>query len=413
MRACECRQDEYYFDMYVSLPRRLQLMQVFPEMRAALRTYHPIPSLQAGRHESNAKHLQDSPRIKSILKGVQDLRPEPLLYDTLIAAQQSGNFPSGSPISILFVFANYCTRFGEKHFEKTHVFYDIFNGTQYTPQSRATALLWLLYHYLETDGSVEAAQHNPFGRPGDGNFHIPPFVLATEEEQEAMDKDTEIELAYAERMVRERQLYLEKVQVLNPNQNPRKRAPNIAKKEWTEKHGTPSAVDDAVEVAGDQQQEDSQAGSIGYLLNEPVKEPASESPGVRHSTRPRKQRITEGYDHLSDEEGRDENNTHGHAAVGHHTNSVISREIKKRFKKQMKHLRRLRRGRTALQYEYDTFDIEKHFPDGLDHLDGEEGAEYANALLTAIRRASRRAMKRHADEFIESSVRRNIIGGGV
>ena len=37
---------------------------VFPEMRTALRTYHPIPSLQ---HTDG--NLQDAPRIKSCLKG--------------------------------------------------------------------------------------------------------------------------------------------------------------------------------------------------------------------------------------------------------------------------------------------------------------------------------------------------------
>lgn len=36
---------------------------VFPEMRTALRTYHPVPSLQ--KTDGN---LQDAPRIKNILK---------------------------------------------------------------------------------------------------------------------------------------------------------------------------------------------------------------------------------------------------------------------------------------------------------------------------------------------------------
>ena len=36
---------------------------VLPEMRTALRTYHPVPSLQ--KADAN---LQDAPRIKNILK---------------------------------------------------------------------------------------------------------------------------------------------------------------------------------------------------------------------------------------------------------------------------------------------------------------------------------------------------------
>ena len=41
-------------------------------MRAQLRTYHSIPSLQA-HHDPNAyKQLQDAPRLKSILKGATE-----------------------------------------------------------------------------------------------------------------------------------------------------------------------------------------------------------------------------------------------------------------------------------------------------------------------------------------------------
>lgn len=39
------------------------LFTVFPEMRTALRTYHPVPSLQ-----KTSGNLQDAPRIKNILK---------------------------------------------------------------------------------------------------------------------------------------------------------------------------------------------------------------------------------------------------------------------------------------------------------------------------------------------------------
>ena len=41
----------------------VQSHTVLPEMRTALRTYHPVPSLQ--KADAN---LQDAPRIKNILK---------------------------------------------------------------------------------------------------------------------------------------------------------------------------------------------------------------------------------------------------------------------------------------------------------------------------------------------------------
>lgn len=39
-------------------------LTVFPEMRTALRTYHPVPSLQ----KTDGTNLQDAPRIKHLLK---------------------------------------------------------------------------------------------------------------------------------------------------------------------------------------------------------------------------------------------------------------------------------------------------------------------------------------------------------
>ena len=64
-------------------------MVVFPEMRAQLRTYHPIPSLQYGQNQ-NAKLLQDAPRIKSILKGVQEDRNEPFTWEQLLECRKRG-----------------------------------------------------------------------------------------------------------------------------------------------------------------------------------------------------------------------------------------------------------------------------------------------------------------------------------
>ena len=46
----------------------LTFILVFPEMRTALRTYHPVPSLQ--KTDGN---LQDAPRIKNIL----NMSPQP------------------------------------------------------------------------------------------------------------------------------------------------------------------------------------------------------------------------------------------------------------------------------------------------------------------------------------------------
>jgi Ino eighty subunit 1 len=46
-----------------------RVLAVFPEMRTALRTYHPVPSLQM-----TDDNLQDAPRIKNCLKSVRTTR---------------------------------------------------------------------------------------------------------------------------------------------------------------------------------------------------------------------------------------------------------------------------------------------------------------------------------------------------
>jgi len=173
-------------------------------MRAQLRTYHPIPSLQSGQ-EQNAKLLQDAPRIKSILKGVQEDRNEPFTWEQLLECRKRGLIPLTSPVSLIFLFGTYCQKMTELHFPPPREFYDLFNKTSFSSKSRATAFLWLLWHYLETDGSAEAASKNPFGRPEqDGTVRIPKLQHITPEQEATENADPEEELEYGLRMEQER-----------------------------------------------------------------------------------------------------------------------------------------------------------------------------------------------------------------
>lgn len=173
-------------------------------MRAQLRTYHPIPSLQSGQ-EQNAKLLQDAPRIKSILKGVQEDRNEPFTWEQLLECRKRGLIPLTSPVSLIFLFGTYCDKMTEMHFNPPREFYDLFNKTNLSSLSRATAFLWLCWHYLETDGSPEAAAQNPFGKPEpEGTVRIPKLVHITSEEEECENLDPEEEIEYGKRMGEER-----------------------------------------------------------------------------------------------------------------------------------------------------------------------------------------------------------------
>lgn len=173
-------------------------------MRAQLRTYHPIPSLQYGQAQ-NAKLLQDAPRIKSILKGVQEDRNEPFTWEQLLECRKRGIKPLTSPVSLIFLFGTYCQKVTELHFSPPKEFYDLFNRTNLSSESRARAFLWLCWHYLETDGSPEAAAENPFGPPEEPDTVRVPKLQHISAEQEALEnQDPEEEIEYGNRMEEER-----------------------------------------------------------------------------------------------------------------------------------------------------------------------------------------------------------------
>jgi Ino eighty subunit 1 len=179
-------------------------MVVFPEMRAQLRTYHPIPSLQSGQ-EQNAKLLQDAPRIKSILKGVQEDRNEPFTWEQLLECRKRGLKPLTSPVSLIFLFGTYCQKMTELHFAPPREFYDLFNKTNLSSESRANSFLWLCWHYLETDGTPDAAVLNPFGKPDtEGTVHVPVMTHLTDEQEKLENIDPEEEIEYGKRMGEER-----------------------------------------------------------------------------------------------------------------------------------------------------------------------------------------------------------------
>jgi Ino eighty subunit 1 len=130
-------------------------------MRAQLRTYHAIPSLQAHQDPHAYKQLQDAPRLKSILKGGAEDRDEPNSLDKI----KQPEVPRTNPVNLIFVMCNAASKIAELHFPVNHEFHDLIMKTQYTSQSRARAFLWLMWFHLESDFTEEGCEENPFG-PG-------------------------------------------------------------------------------------------------------------------------------------------------------------------------------------------------------------------------------------------------------
>jgi len=179
-------------------------MTFLPEMRTALRTYHPVPSLQ--KVDAN---LQDAPRIKNILKACS-LKDEaatniPVTPAELRARAATGIVPSTSIVNLLFVLSNHFTTVARDHFGCQDIdFLDLFLPIKISSPSRARAFLWLVFHYYE------ARSVNPFDDQH-AKKHvglIPELVPLSQDEFEKENMDPEDERNYAVKMTKVRVAFL-------------------------------------------------------------------------------------------------------------------------------------------------------------------------------------------------------------
>lgn len=167
-------------------------------MRAQLRTYHAIPSLQAHQDPHAYKQLQDAPRLKSILKGGAEDREEP---NSLEKIKEMEELPRTNPVNLIFVMCNAAQKIAELHFPDHRELHDLIMRTEYTSKSRADAFLWLVWFYLESDFTEEGCEENPFGPGVDyglnvANQGVPKLVEMTEEEKSKENIDTEEEIEF-------------------------------------------------------------------------------------------------------------------------------------------------------------------------------------------------------------------------
>lgn len=178
-------------------------------MRAQLRTYHSIPSLQAHQDPNAYKQLQDAPRLKSILKGATEDIEQPSTIEDIKAHA----VPRTNPVNLIFVLSQYAPKISELHFFPPRDFFDLVMRPNLSSRSRATAFLWLMWWYLESDFSTEAALSNPFGPGQPGNegdatggmpIKCPKFEFLAPEVEELENVDTEEEKTFGEIKRKER-----------------------------------------------------------------------------------------------------------------------------------------------------------------------------------------------------------------
>ncbi|KAL2068686.1 hypothetical protein VTL71DRAFT_15024 [Oculimacula yallundae] len=213
--------------LLVNLGRMNTTLNFFPEMRAQLRTYHAIPSLQAHQDPNSYKQLQDAPRLKSILKGASEDRTEPNTLEKIKAQ----DVPRTNPVNLIFVLAQYAPKVTELHFPPGNDFYDMLMADDLSSFTRARAFLWLMWFYLESDFTEEGADENPFGPGVDyevdvRNQGVPRFTQLSSEDQAKENVDTPEEYEYGRAKMRERKRIIEADQaVFQAEHGPPKRGP--------------------------------------------------------------------------------------------------------------------------------------------------------------------------------------------
>lgn len=180
-----------------------------PDMRSLMRTYHSIPSLQADPQNGGSKPLQDTPRIKSILKAVPDVQPQKRTLEQVLESPPEKK-PNLTPTQLVFFLGNsfkpipYQYDYSDPAMKDPDVaayanegnrFMEFFMNTKIHPANRAKRFLWLMYTYLETSFTPAELMANP--------FHpriINPIELLTESQVDDFDQDTDYEIDYSKKM---------------------------------------------------------------------------------------------------------------------------------------------------------------------------------------------------------------------
>ncbi|KAG5926018.1 hypothetical protein E4U42_003729 [Claviceps africana] len=196
--------------LLVNVGRMNTTLNFFPEMRAQLRTYHAIPSLQAHQDAHAYKQLQDAPRLKSILKGGAEDREEPSSLEKL----KDADVPRTNPVNLIFSMCHSAQKVAELHFPTHQEFHDLIMKTQYSSKSRAMAFLWLMWFYLESDFTEEGCEENPFGPGVDyglnvANQGVPELIEMTDEERARENVDSLEEVEFGQEKQKTRAKILE------------------------------------------------------------------------------------------------------------------------------------------------------------------------------------------------------------
>ncbi|GEM08465.1 proteophosphoglycan ppg4 [Rhodotorula toruloides] len=182
----------------VNIGRINTTLAFYPNMRTALRTYHPVPSLQTEEHSQ--KEMSDAPRIKGVLKGaVLDWEHNnlPTTLSEVARRRASPELTRGPPttvVEVIFLMFNEAGWITEKYFPEGFDLWDLFFPSDMPARPRAQAFLTLLHHFLENRTFV-----NDFDTPSK-RILSPPIQLIRDPPAQEENVDPPNELQFAREM---------------------------------------------------------------------------------------------------------------------------------------------------------------------------------------------------------------------
>ncbi|SCU78617.1 LADA_0A06524g1_1 [Lachancea dasiensis] len=180
--------------LLVNTGRLNTTINFFLEMTSQLRTFHSIPCLQ--KDARDPKSLQDTPRLKSILKNLplgNGNLPLTEFYET----PEQGKLLDSNPVNLIFHLCDNSALVNLKFLQEyvadpnDLTFFDILENPTLDPKQRAEIILWLIYVHLETDMTEPeiAKSLQLFGV--DGKFEL-------DSSSDDVDEDTTSEIEFGE-----------------------------------------------------------------------------------------------------------------------------------------------------------------------------------------------------------------------
>ncbi|KAI0321682.1 hypothetical protein OF83DRAFT_1192785 [Amylostereum chailletii] len=180
-------------------------MAFFPEMKTALRSYHPVPSLQ--KTDGN---VQDAPRIKNCLKAAllpgEQKKPPPATPADILARKNNKQVPPTSIVNLIFVLTSYSSSVSPSHFDPPVEFVDLFLPINISSMARARAFLWLIFHYHEGP-DVPNPFDDEYSRKYPGK--VPWLHRLSPEEHRRENVDPPDEIEWGKKMAQQRSAFLQ------------------------------------------------------------------------------------------------------------------------------------------------------------------------------------------------------------